>query len=173
METPEAVTQSTSTADVARLIQGAEPVIVRPGDALRHLAEAAAAHPECTVLCVVDDAGRLVGLVRVSELVNDIFLKIVPEEALRDIGEVERALQYAERIGARTAADIMEPPVSVRGDEKVRDAFRRMHESKLDGLPLVDGDGRVIGYLDQLELLLAWVEATGRSAMLEPHDPDA
>jgi hypothetical protein len=52
----------------------------------------------------------------------------------------------------------------------VRIAFERMHEHKLNGLPIVDGDRRVVGYLDQLELLLVWVRATGRGSLLEPHD---
>ena len=50
----------------------------------------------------------------------------------------------------------------------VRDAFERMHHAKLNGLPITDGDGRVIGYVDQLELLLVWVRASGRHGLLEP-----
>jgi hypothetical protein len=34
---------------------------------------------------------------------------------------------------------------------------------------VVDEQGRVAGYLDELELLLVWVEATGRSRLLEPN----
>jgi CBS-domain-containing membrane protein len=56
----------------------------------------------------------------------------------------------------------------VRRDETVRDAFERMHAAKLNGLPIVDEERRVVGYVDQLELLLVWVRATGRHALLEP-----
>jgi CBS-domain-containing membrane protein len=43
-----------------------------------------------------------------------------------------------------------------------------MHAHRLYGLPITDEDERVVGYIDQLELLLVWVRATGRSRLLEP-----
>jgi CBS domain-containing protein len=164
-----AITQASTVRDVARLLRGTDPVTVRADDALRAVAMRSVAHPECGVLCVVDGEGRLVGLIPVTQLVQDIFVKIVPEEFLTHIDRAAQALDYAERLGARTAADIMGPPVGVRPDETVRDAFRKLHESELAGLPVVDDEGRVTGYLDELELLLAWVEASGRGRLLEPH----
>lgn len=162
------MTVASTVGEVARLLHGTEPVTVRAGDALRAVAEQAVGHPECGVLCVVDPEGHLMGLIPVTQLVQDIFVKIVPEEFLTRIDRAAQALDYAERLGARTAADIMGPPVAVRPDETVRDAFRKLHESDLAGLPVVDADGRVTGYLDELELLLAWVEASGRGRLLEP-----
>ena len=55
-----------------------------------------------------------IGLIPVRVLVNDIFLKIVPEEFLGEIQDVEAALRYAGHIRARTAGDIMLTPVSVQ-----------------------------------------------------------
>jgi len=145
------------------------PVKVLGCDALREVAKASVAHPECGVLCVVDQEDRLLGLIPVTQLVQDIFVKIVPEEFLSHIGDAAQALEYAERLGARTAADIMIKPVSVHPDETVRDAFRKLHEFELAGVPVVDADGHVTGYLDELELLMAWVEVSGRWRLLEPH----
>lgn len=158
--------------DVARLLKGTEPVKVLGRDALREVAKASVVHPECGVLCVVDEADHLLGLIPVSQLVQDIFVKIVPEEFLSHIDRAAQALEYAERLGARTAADIMIKPVSVRPDETVRDAFRKLHDFELAGLPVVDADDRVTGYLDELELLLAWVEVSGRGRLLEPLPPE-
>jgi len=64
-------------------------------------------------------------------------------------------------------------PVSVRPGQTVRDAFETMHKSKMYGLPVVDDDGAVTGYLDQLELLLVWIDATGRGRLLRPIDAPA
>jgi hypothetical protein len=47
-----------------------------------------------------------------------------------------------------------------------------MHEAKLNGLPIIDDDAHVVGYVDQLEMLLVWVRTTGREGLLEPHDHD-
>jgi CBS-domain-containing membrane protein len=168
-QTPEAITQHTAIADADVLLR-IGPTVARRETSLQRLAEAAVANTGCRVIAVVDDDERLIGVIPVRVLVNDIFLKIVPEEFLGEIQDVEAALKYAEHVAARTAGDIMLPAVSVRRDETVGDAFRRMHDAKLNGLPIVDEAGRVVGHVDQLELLLVWVRATGRSALLEPHD---
>jgi CBS domain-containing protein len=166
--TPEAITQATSIGEVDQLLRGTDPIVAHAGDSLQQLAEAAVQRPGCRVIAVVDDAGLLIGLVPVRLLVNDIFLKIVPEEFLGVIGDIEDVLEYAQHLRARTAADIMLPPESVRRDATVRDAFETMHHARLNGLPIVDDDGRVVSYLDQLELLLVWVRASGREPLLRP-----
>jgi CBS domain-containing protein len=169
-ESPESITQATPVGRIARLLRGTDPVTVHPEDSLRSVAEVSVAHPECGVLLVVDDAGVLVGLIPATQLVRDIFARIVPEEVLSHISDVEAALEYASLLGARTAADVMDPPVAVRADDTAREAFRRLRESGLAGLPVTDSRGRVEAYLDELELLLAWVEATGRDRLLEAPD---
>jgi CBS domain-containing protein len=165
--TPESITQQTSIAEADRLLRMV-PVVVPASASLREVAETAVENTGCRVISVVDADRRLVGVLPVRVLVNDVFLKIVPEEFLGEITDLEGALKYAEHVGARTAGDVMLDPVSVHPDETVRTAFERMHESKLNGLPITDRDETVIGYVDQLELLIVWVRASGRRALLEP-----
>ena len=165
--TPEAITQRTSIADADEILQMSE-VVVPATASLREVAERAAKNTGCRVIAVVDDRGRLIGVLPVRALVNDIFLKIVPEEFLGEITDLEGVMKYASHVGARTAGDVMLPPVSVHPDETVRDAFERMHVSHLNGLPITDRDEVVTGYVDQLELLMVWVRASGADALLEP-----
>jgi CBS-domain-containing membrane protein len=169
--TPESITLQTTIAEADRLLR-VEPVIVLGRASLRETAELAVQNTGCRVLAVVDDGARLVGVLPVRTLVNDVFLKLVPEEFLGEITDLEGAHKYAEHVGARTAGDVMVEPVSVRPEDSVRTAFERMHEARLNGIPITDGGGRVVGYVDQLELLLVWVRATGRGSLLEPHDHD-
>jgi CBS domain-containing protein len=171
-ESPEAITQATPVGEVYQLLSGNEPVMVRATDSLHRLAELALERPETRVLAVVDDDRRLTGLVPVRLLVNDIFLKVVPEEFLGVILDVDDVLEYAGHVAARTAGDIMKPPVGVKAGQTVRDAFETMHKARLNGLPVLDEDNRVVGYVDQLELLLAWMRATGREPLLMPGDEE-
>jgi len=166
--TPEDITQATLIRVVDELLHETDPILVGPADSLHRMAEQAVERPICRVLSVVDDGGRLIGLVPVRLLVNDIFLKIVPEEFLGIITDIEDVMEYARHVGARTAADIMLGPVSIHRDQTVRDAFEVMHKARLNGLPVVDEERRVVGYVDQLELLLVWVHATGREPLLRP-----
>jgi acetoin utilization protein AcuB len=172
MTTRESITSQTLVSEADALL-ATEPVLVSLADSLETIATKAVEKPNCRVISVVDDDRRLVGLVPVRMLVNDIFLKIVPEEFLGEISDLGAALEYAQHIAARTAADIMISPVSLRSTETVRTAFERMHHSHLNGLPIVDDDNRVTGYLDQFELLLVWIRSTGRGVLLRPADGDA
>jgi len=172
-ESPESITQATPLSGVDRLLRGTDPIIVHGADSLHRLAEVAIERPSCRVISVVDDDERLIGLVPVRLLVNDIFLKIVPEEFLGVISDVDDVMEYARHIRARTAADVMLDPVSVRPEQTVRDAFETMHKAHLNGLPIIDGDGHVTGYVDQLELLLVWVRVSGRDRLLQPGSASA
>lgn len=165
--TPESITQQTPIAEADRILR-MEPVVVEASASLREVAELAVENTGCRVIAVVDADRRLLGVLPVRALVDDIFLKIVPEEFLGEITDLEGALKYAQHVGARTAGDVMVDPVSVHPDETVRTAFERMHLSHLNGLPITDRDETVIGYVDQLELLIVWVRASGRAALLEP-----
>ena len=170
MNEPGPISASTAAIDIARLVGGTDPIVVRATDSLHSLAEQAVQNPACRVLSVVDDADRLIGLIRVTELLEDIFLKVVPEESLAAIEDVEDALRYAGHIGARTASDIMQPPVWVEASDTLRGIFHRLRLSGINGLPVTDAERRVIAYVDQLELLMAWIGTTGREVLLTPDD---
>jgi CBS domain-containing protein len=169
--TPEAVTQNTTIEEADRLLS-IDSIVVRPEDPLQRVAEAAAEHPGARVIAVAEDDGRLVGILPVQILTDNIFMKIVPEEFLGAITDIQKTLSYARNMGARTAGDLMLPPVSVRRDETVRDAFERLHRPDISGLPITDAEGRVTGYIDQLELLLVWVRACGLDSLLTPNAED-
>lgn len=51
----------------------------------------------------------------------------------------------------------MSPPVALHLDSPVGDAFRSMKEHRYSGLPVVDEERRVIGYIDLLELALRYL----------------
>jgi CBS domain-containing protein len=169
--TPESITQSTLISEADRLLR-IGPIVVGVTASLREIAELAVENPGCRVIAVADGQNRLLGIIPVRVLVNDIFLKVVPEEFLGEIVDMEGALKYAAHIGAQTARDIMLPASAVRPDETVRDAFKRMHEARLNGLPIIDDERRVIGHVDQLELLIVWIRSTGRGDVLEPRNRD-
>jgi CBS domain-containing protein len=130
-----------------------EPTIVRPETPLNETARLMLTHPRVHVVCVVADDGRLVGLLGLRALADNIFFHIMPEEFLREIHDLEEAMEFAERTRMRTAADAMSDPVWVKQGETVKDAFERIHEHGLAGLPVVDERYHVVGYINLLELI--------------------
>jgi len=92
---------------------------------------------------VLDDQARVVGLVTASSL------RVV-------------SLEYA-ATDWTLAADLMEPVVSVRADDDLRTATERMLERGLRELPVLDDDGRLLGFLDESEVAEVYLKAASRA----------
>lgn len=145
-----------------------EPTIVHPDTPLDEIARIMLAHPSVHVLCVVADDGRLVGLLGLRMLADDIFFHIMPEEFLSEIHHLDEAIEFAKRSRMRTAADAMREPIWVKQGEKVKDAFKRMHEHRLSGIPVVDDQYHVVGYINLLELIALCCDDGGVNNKGEP-----
>src|SRR3990172_6002980 len=125
---------------------GLEACIVEQERQLVAVAEGLSSHPGVHTVAVVDSEGRLLGIIPMRLLLDDLFLRVAPEEFLAELKDMEG----------------MEEPAFVTMDDTAREAFSRMHERRLDGLPIVDADMRVVGYLDRLQLLRLWLNQHGR-----------
>ena len=134
-------------------IMGLEPTIVGPEASLNEVAQAMLAHPRVHVACVVAEDGRLVGLLSLKTLADDLFFHILPEEFIAESTDIEKMMDFANKTRILTAGDAMIPPVWVKHGETVKHAFKRMHDNGLPGLPVVDDRYHVIGYINLLELL--------------------
>lgn len=135
-----------------------EPTIVHSSARLDEVAEAMLTHPRVHVVSVVNDEEQLVGVLDLAALADDLFFHVMPEEFLSEVTDLEQAMHYAEMSGMRTAADAMHEAVWVKEGETVKDAFKRMHEHKLHGLPVVDDRYHVTGYVNLLELTAVILE---------------
>lgn len=132
-----------------------EPTIVRSDTPLDVVARSMMDHCNVHVACVVAEDDHLIGLIGLRRLADDLFFHIMPEEFLSEVTDLEEAMRYADKSRMRIAADAMQEPVWVKPEDKVKDAFRRMHENRLSGLPVVDDRYHVVGYINLLELIAA------------------
>ena len=142
-----------SAAEIARLFD-LQPVIVRRDKVLEQIPQALMAQPGVQVVCVISEDDVLVGLLPLSDLADALLFHEMPEEFLSEVTDLEDVIEFAKRSRVRTAADVMKPPVWVRQDDPVELVFRRMHQHRLSGLPVVDETYHVIGYISLLALLL-------------------
>jgi CBS domain-containing protein len=140
-----------------------EPTVVRPNTPLDQVAYAMVLHANVHVVCVVEEESRLVGILDLRTLADDLFFHILPEEFLSEITDLEHLMEFAELSQIRTAGDAMSEPVWVKPEETVKEAFIRMHEHKLPGLPVVDERYRVVGYINLLNLLSSCLECLQRT----------
>ena len=148
------ITRQTSVEEVLKILD-LKPTIVQSDAPLDQVAVAMLAHPWTHIACVVNEDERLVGIIGLRSIADDLFFHIMPEEFMGDVHDLESAMEFADRSRMRTAADAMRPPEWVKREELVKDAFERMHDKRLSGLPVVDDRYRVVGYINLFELMAA------------------
>ncbi len=137
--------------DVRNLITQ-EPTVARRDESLVEVARKIVENPKTRSVYVVDSQNRLVGIIPVIELVQYLYYRDIPQEYV--LYHPPMALSKDTR-----AEDIMLPPEFVKDDDNLRDAIRKMFKNNLKELPVVDEDMRIIGDLNILELIVAWLES--------------
>lgn len=158
-----AMRRDTPVGEAAAILH-LEPTLVPADLPLDQVALAMLKRPHVQVACVVSEDGRLIGVLSLQDLADDLFFHILPEEFLSEVRDLKQVVEFADRSRTRTAADAMKEPVWVRQSETVKEAFKRMHEHRLTGLPIVDDRYHVVGYVNLLELLVSCLECLGGPA---------
>jgi CBS domain-containing protein len=148
-----------TTVAACQALLAIEPLVVNLADDLLVVMRRAAAQPSTRLVGVVDDAGRLVGVFPILRLAESVVARVVPEALLADIADVADVARFGHAVEARMAADVMLEPASINPAATLGEAFRLMHQRRLSGLYVVDDEGRPTGYLDLLELAVAYVDA--------------
>lgn len=156
---PEWVVQRDTPVEAVAHILDLQPAIVGPQTPLDEVARTMLAHPRVHLICVASEDGRLLGLLDLRSLADDLFYHIMPEEFLSEVTDLDQAMHFAELSRMRTVADAMVEPVWVKPTDTVKAAFKRMHESGLPGLPIVDDRYHVVGYINLLELMAVCLDS--------------
>jgi CIC family chloride channel protein len=91
------------------------------------------------VFPVLDGSGKMVGMITT----DDLRILVTPESQPFTV-----------------AADVMHPPVTARVDDDLRSAAQAMLERGLREIPVVAGDGRILGFLDEADIAKAYLGGT-------------
>ena len=103
---------------------------------------------------VVDDGGRLLGIVTEADLVSKEAFDLRHRRPLAAVAElVSGASRWSSKARGLTAGDVMtDRVIAVGPGEDVRGAARRMLDLGVKRLPVVD-DGRLVGIVSRQDLL--------------------
>jgi len=101
-----------------------------------------------SALPVVDDAGRVIGVVSEADL--------LAKEALADPGVMAEVLHRKDvrKAEGLTAGDLMtSPPVTAAPEDQVEQAARMMHFMRIKRLPVVNSGGQLVGIVSRSDVL--------------------
>jgi CBS domain-containing protein len=152
-----ALDDATRVAEIVDILH-LDTAVVSVHASLPEVVEALLANPNVQVACVVNEENHLVGLIDTKTLANALFLAVFPEEFLGNLKNLEEVLSLADRRKVRQAADIMQEPAFLQMEDTLREAFHRIHQSKLPGLPVVDHHYHIQGYINLLELMAVFLQ---------------
>jgi len=110
-----------------------------------------------SALPVVDGQRRVLGVV--SEA--DLLLK-EDRVDLREhhVFESHRRREERGKASGTTARELMSsPPVTIGPEAHVRDAAKLMHDRRIKRLPVVDGDGRLVGVISRSDVLRVFLRS--------------
>lgn len=110
-------------------------------------------HRELRSVPVVDDQGRVVGIITDGDLLRraGLLVRLGLQEELSGQA-VQEQLARLQESGLR-ARDIMtQPVITVRTDDSVRNAALLMADKELKRLPVVDPQGRLAGWISRIDL---------------------
>jgi len=126
--------------------------VVDENTPLSKVAEEIIKDPKTTAVYVIDKDKKLTGVIPLEELIQYLYYEYIPEDYI---------LYHFPLIISKnaTAQDIMLPPVYVKDTDSITDAFKKMFRNRMSEVPVVDDDMHVIGDLNMLELITAWLSS--------------
>jgi CBS domain-containing protein len=99
---------------------------------------------------VVDDAGRVIGVVSAGDL---LVKEAVNAEGTSLLAAL-RHLREDDKAAGVTAGDLMTAPaVTIGPDAPVEEAARLMYDRRVKRLPVVDAAGRLLGIISRVDVL--------------------
>jgi len=129
-----------------------EPIIVREEASVYETVQQVIDARHARSAFVVDEQGKLVGIVTLKDLVEHIF-------AHRYFRDKKVNGSTFEIVHSENAINLAEAdPDCVTPEDPLEEAVQKMIEHGLQELPVVDEVGNVIGDLNLLELLAVWLE---------------
>ncbi|MBN1666691.1 MAG: CBS domain-containing protein [Anaerolineales bacterium] len=129
------------------------PTIVQVDTPILEVVRHLATNPGMPAACVVNAEERLVGVIPLKGLAEAVMAPVMPDAYINDPQGYEKALNFARLTEGHIAANIMSDPFYILEDETLEQAYTRMKENNLSGLPVVDHTYRVKGFLTLLGLM--------------------
>jgi CBS domain-containing protein len=132
-------------------------VAVRTTAAFKDIADALAEH-KISAVPVIDDGNIVVGVVSEADLLHK--LELATADLHQRVLDRKRVRTAKRKAAGDTAAALMTTPAITIGPKAtIVEAARLMEQERIKRLPVVDGDGQLIGIVARRDLLRPYLRA--------------
>lgn len=134
------------------------PIVVRSQTPLQEAVKILA-EKKISGLPVVDDAGKLVGVISESDLMwQETGVEPPPYIMVLDsLIYLQNPARYDKEVHkalGQTVGEVMtDKPISIKPDRPLREAAHLMHDKHVRRLPVVDAEGKAIGILTRGDII--------------------
>ncbi|MGW0205458.1 CBS domain-containing protein [Streptomyces sp. NPDC003233] len=124
------------------------------------------AHHRISGLPVVDEDQKVIGVISETDLMArqaETPDPYAPKRRFRAVALTPGERRRAAKAAARTAGQLMtEPPVTVRAEDTIVEAARTMAQRRVERLPVVDEEDRLVGIVTRRDLLQVFLRPDTR-----------
>jgi CBS domain-containing protein len=130
------------------------PPVNHPDDSLTDVIDAFSRDQGAGAIFIVDAEDKLLGCIPERAIDSDLVTLVLPQRLWPVVHEMDtRAVMRAARGASRRARELMTHARSVTPDDALIEALGLMIRNGHPALALVDGRGRLLGYLRLFEVL--------------------
>jgi CBS domain-containing protein len=127
---------------------GEEASTVRWGEPISKMIESLVEHPASRAVYVLDEDDKLLGMISFRDIIRQTNARL----GVRGRG-VSGSLQYLREAHKDRVEEIMRQAVTLKPSTPLRDALQKMEDFRMNNLPVVDEDGKLVGELSGLKIL--------------------
>jgi CBS domain-containing protein len=125
-----------------------EPSIVTHGDPVWKMVAALITRPRGRNVYVVDADGKLIGMISFRDILRVTNARLGARRA-----GVVGFVKYMSDLFREDVDGLMRDPIKVKAKTPLLDALKMMEEAKLNDIPVVDDEKKIIGELSGMEIL--------------------
>ena len=145
---PEIDIRDVKVKDVYETMVG-KPALVYEDALLKDAVEAMTVNQISRKVYVIDSEGKLLGMISIETMLKQVGYKV----GVREPGVIS-FLKFVTGIFKENVTEFMQTPITITNEHKVLEALQKMVEYHLNDLPVIDEDGKIIGELNSLEILV-------------------
>ncbi len=147
------LTEKTLVRDAQKFLDF-EPIVVKEADSLNTIAKSIIMNPKVFNVYVSDKEDRLIGLIPIKLIYENIFSQIMQDELCSLGGYCDSSFIEGQVVIAK---DIMAAPVYAKIEDTIKDVFKKMQDHNLEELPIVTDRLQIKGCITTQHLLNIWL----------------